>query len=449
MIPRPAMPAVHLSQRQTLTVALLFAGYASYYFCRADFSVAMPMLIDELHRSGLAVNTATVHLGTIASFGIVAYAAGKFFFSGSADFWGGRRSFIVGLAGAILFTLIFARAHALPVFAFAWIGNRLIQSIGWAGLIKVCSKWFSYKSYGTVMGILSLSFLVGDAVARQSMGMLIRAGVGWRGLFFFAAAVGGVALLANVVLLRESRTDFGYPEPEVNPLNVFAHEPSAVRSGLSEFLRPLLRNKGFWIVCFLSFGTTIIRETFNTWTPTVLHKVFGFGDAASASGSAVFPAVGAISVLVSGWAGDRLGASGRSIVFFFGMIVTAVGVFALASLPGGIQSAAPGMAIGLIAFGLLGPYSYLAGAMALDFGGRKGGATASGLIDGVGYLGGILAGDTVARLATTLGWRTVFVLLAGVAATSGIAACVLFVQQQRHARTLTTPDKVDSSSPAR
>jgi sugar phosphate permease len=48
--------------------------------------------------------------------------------------------------------------YALPVFTLAWIGNRLLQSIGWAGLIKVCSKWFGFSPYDTVIGILSLSY---------------------------------------------------------------------------------------------------------------------------------------------------------------------------------------------------------------------------------------------------------------------------------------------------
>jgi sugar phosphate permease len=389
------------------------------------------MLIDELRGRGLSANAATVHLGAVASFGVVAYAAGKFLLAGLADLWGGRRSFIAGLTGAVLFTLIFAVGGGLPIFTLAWIGNRLIQSMGWAGLVKVCSKWFSYKSYGTIVGILSLSFLVGDALARQSMGMLIKAGFGWRSLFLFAASVSGMVLAANLFLLRESRSGLGFSEPEVNPLNVFEDQSARTAGGLREFLRPLLSNRAFWIVCLLSLGTTIIRETFNTWTPTYLHKHFGFGEAASAGGSAVFPAVGAVSVLVAGWIGDRLGPNGRSVVLFFGMIITSVGLFALASIPFGVQDSVPLIVIGVVAFGLLGPYSYLAGAMALDFGGRQGGATSSAFIDGVGYVGAILAGDSVARLATVLGWRSVFAALAAVGVVSAIAACALFVQQRR------------------
>ena len=36
---------------QALTIALLFLGYAGYYLCRSDFSVSLPLIIDELPRT--------------------------------------------------------------------------------------------------------------------------------------------------------------------------------------------------------------------------------------------------------------------------------------------------------------------------------------------------------------------------------------------------------------
>jgi OPA family glycerol-3-phosphate transporter-like MFS transporter len=79
----------------------------------------------------------------------------------------------------------------------------------------------------------------------------------------------------------------------------------------------------------------------------------------------------------------------------------------------------------------MGPYSYLAGAFALDFGGERASATSSGIIDGVGYVGGILSGDSIARVALAYGWRGVFSALALVAALSALAAGYLFLQQKR------------------
>ena len=153
---------------------------------------------------------AVIRLGSITSLGVLAYALGKLFLCGLGDFWGGRVSFLIGLSGATLFTLMFATGSFLPVFTIAWIGNRLTQSVAWAGLIKVSSKWFDFSSYGTIIGILSISYLIGDAAARQWMGLLIHRGVGWRPLFYLAAGAAGLMFIVNFALLRESRLDAGY-----------------------------------------------------------------------------------------------------------------------------------------------------------------------------------------------------------------------------------------------
>src|SRR5450631_2061197 len=176
-----------LRVRQTTTVLLLFGGYGALYFCRADLSVATPLLIEELGKHGVSHAEALIRMGSIASLGVLAYALGKLFLTGLGDFWGGRINFLIGLGGAAVFTLMFASGLSLPLFTVAWIGNRLTQSVAWAGLVKVSSKWFDFSSYGMIIGILSISYLVGDAVARQWMGALIGHGYGWRALFYFAA----------------------------------------------------------------------------------------------------------------------------------------------------------------------------------------------------------------------------------------------------------------------
>ncbi len=409
-------------RRQLTTVTLLFGGYAACYFCRADLSVATPLLIEELGTHGVSHSEAIVRIGTMSSFGVLAYALGKLFLGGLGDFWGGRPNFLIALAGATAFTLLFATGAALPLFTMAWIGNRLTQSLGWAGLIKVSSKWFDYSVYGTIIGILSTSYLIGDAAARQFMGMLIQHGCGWRALFYFAAAVAGALLIANILFLRESRVEAGHREAQAKPLNLFG-EAEARPPTLAALLLPLLRSRTFALVCLLSLGCTVVRETFNIWTPVYLQDYAGYGASGAASMSAIFPGVGAVSVLVSGWLSDRLGANGRSLLLFLGLAATAVALVVLMSVHASSSgSAFPVVAIGVIAFCLLGPYSYLGGAFALDLGGKQAGAVSSGIIDSVGYLGGILAGDSVARISVAFGWQGVFVVLASVSALSALGA---------------------------
>jgi OPA family glycerol-3-phosphate transporter-like MFS transporter len=428
-------PHGSLRFRQAKIIILLFGGYAACYFCRADLSVATPLLIEELGKHGMGHAEAIVRIGTLSSIGVLAYALGKLFLGGLGDFWGGRRNFLIGLGGATVFTLLFASGAALPLFTFAWLGNRLTQSIAWAGLIKVSSKWFDFSSYGTIIGILSISYLIGDAIARQTMGLLIQQGFGWRALFFFAAAVAGFWFIANLLFLRESRAAQGYAEAKPNPLNLFAATEAPPRS-VAALLRPLLQSRAFILVCLLSLGCTIIRETFNTWTPTYLRDYLGYGMSNSAGMSAIFPAVGAASVLVTGWLSDRLGVNGRSLLLFLGLAATAVTLVALRTMHSSTSgSVLPLIAIGTIAFCLLGPYSYLGGAFALDFGGKQAGAVSSGIIDGVGYLGGVLAGDSVARISVAFGWRGVFGSLAAVSAVAALGAGFLHALNARAAAT--------------
>jgi sugar phosphate permease len=213
------------------------------------------------------------------------------------------------MGGSILFTLLFSLAGGLPIFTLAWIGNRLVQSTGWAGMVKITSRWFSYSSYGAVMGAISLSYLFGDAAARQFMGFLIGHGFGWRGglsgggghvvrhLHCESAAAEGIA--------RAARPP-GAGSESAEPVRRGGQDPKP--SSLRDLLAPLFRSPAFWIVCALSLGTTLVRETFNTWTPTYFNQVAGYSKAEAAGMSAVFPLFGGVSVLLTGFGAIAWGA---------------------------------------------------------------------------------------------------------------------------------------------
>ncbi|MEP7337782.1 MAG: MFS transporter, partial [Acidobacteriota bacterium] len=429
-------PTSRLRRWQALTVILLVFGYAGYYLCRSNFSVALPLIIDDLTARGWDANDAKVRLGWLASLGVFAYAIGKFFSGGLADWLGGRRTFLLGTAGAIGCTALFAAGGAMPVFTLAWVLNRLLQSMGWPGAVKLASRWFSYSTYGTAMGFISLSYLFGDALARQFMGWLIGRGFGWRAVFFSAAGVLLAIFLANALLLRESPREIGEVEPEADPANLIAANDESSRVDWRSLLAAFVRSPAFWIVCALSLGCTLLRETFNIWTPTYFIEVAGMTKAEAAGKSALFPFFGGLSVLLAGFISDKLGRNGRSLIILIGLLLSSVGLWMLGHTELARASLAlPVVLVAAVAFTLMGPYSYLAGAISLDLGGKRGGATASGLIDGVGYLGGVLAGGSVARISVVYGWRGAFTALSGVALLSSLAALLFLLEQRRSLKT--------------
>jgi OPA family glycerol-3-phosphate transporter-like MFS transporter len=417
-----------------LTVCLLFLGYGGYYFCRSDYSVALPLILAEQVHKGTPANIAQIRLGSIASLGVLAYAIGKFPSGGLADRFGGRRNFLGGMFGSIIFTVLFMLGGGFPIFTLAWLGNRVVQSLGWAGLVKVTSRWFSYTTYGSVMGVLSLSYLFGDAVSRAIMSLLLAHGFGWRGLFGAGAALLSVLFLANLIFLRESPRSYNLPAPEENPLNLFSDAgPADTKPNMAAIFRTLLSSYAFWLVCGLSLGTTLLRETFNLWIPTYFTQMAGMTGAQAASGSALFPFFGGLSVLLAGFLSDYLGPEGRGRILFAGLCFTVLALLGLSLVTLHAPRFVPLVLVAAVAFCLLGPYSYLGGAMALDFGGREGSATASGLIDGFGYLAGVLSGNGMAHLAVTFGWQTMFLVLAGVAGLTSVVGALALWQQHRRA----------------
>jgi sugar phosphate permease len=396
-------------RQQWTVVGLMVLGYAGYYVCRSDYSVSLPLLISELSAHGMRAADAKVRLGGIASLAVLAYALGKFVSGALADRFGGRRMFLSGMLGSILCTIAFALGGAIPIFTLAWIANRLVQSAGWVGMVTLTSKWFSYSQYGTAMGVISLSYLLGDAGARTFMGALIAHGLGWRGVFYAAAAVLSVLFIINLVWLREA--------PPTPP----ADSPDKLDDGRG-VLSSLFSSPQFWLACVLSLGFTLLRETFNTWTPTYFTEAVSLSAANAATQSAWFPVLGAVSVVLAGVASDRLGRGGRARIMFFGLLATVALLLLLAH-----TRIWPVALVAATGFAMLGPYSYLAGATSLDFGGQRASATTCGIIDGVGYLGGVLAGDSMARVSVALGWHGAFDVLAGVAGATAIAALALVV----------------------
>ena len=218
-------------------------------------------------------------------------------------------------------------------------------------------------------------------------------------------------------MIRESPGSLGLPEPETNPDNLFGElgqDPHPEAAG--PLWATLARSPAFWIVCVMSLGFTLLRETFNNWTPTYLVEGVGLGKGDAATMSSLFPFFGGVSVIAAGILGDRFGRGARSASSWV-ECYSAGWCWACWDRRTSRGGHARHLSLlSIVAFLLIGPYCYLAGAISLDFGGKRGGATACGIIDGVGYLfGGVMAGKVVANLSVSLGWQGVFKVLAAVA----------------------------------
>ena len=425
-----------LTRWRIVTGTALLVGYSGYYICRSNLSVAVPALIAD---PAAGVDRTTI--GLISSAGIVAYAVGKSITGVAGDFFGGRTLFLGGLFLSVAATVAFSASAGVPLFLFFWIVNRFVQSAGWAGLTKTAAHWYPARRYGTVMSLLSLSFLFGDAIGRYVLGGLLTDGTTWRGLFLAAAAVLTVIGVLVFMTLRGSPRDVGLPEPAVNAENIFGESGAdSTPEGLADLLKPYFVSVTFWLVCGLSFGMTLIREAFNTWIPAYLVDAHHLQQGAAARYSALFPLLGGVSCIAIGVMTDRLPGGNRVmlVVPAMGLCALSLGLLALGTARHDLTLSV--LAMSATAFCLLGPYTLLAGAIAMDMGGRKGSATAAGLIDTAGYVGGTLSGFAVGRLADVGGWASVFGVLAGLAVFVMLTAVGYCVAHNRRVMWRTQPE---------
>lgn len=407
-----------LMRWQTATAAALLVGYAGFYICRSNLSVAVPALVADP-----AAGVDRTAIGAITSAGVVAYAAGKLVNGIAGDFVGGKALFLAALFLSVAATVAFGASSGAPLFTLIWVVNRFVQSAGWGGLTKTAAHWYPATRYGAVMSLLSLSYLFGDAAGRFLLGTLMSAGLDWRSVFFVSAGVLCAIGVVNLFVLKGSPGDVGLPEPAVSTSNIFGTGGSASRpANVIELLKPYATSTSFWLICGLSFGMTLIREAFNAWIPVYLVDAHQLAPGIAAQYSALFPLVGGVSCIVFGVVTDRTPGN-RVVLMVPALTLCAVSLWILALATARHDVGLSLLAIGATALFLLGPYTLLAGAIALDLGGRKGSATAAGLIDTAGYLGGTLSGFGIGKFAEAGGWSAAFNLMAALAA--GVVAIAL------------------------
>lgn len=427
--------AARLRRWQIATVATLFTGYAGYYVCRSVLPVASNGMMND---PGSGIDE--VGYGRLVAVGIYLYALGKLVNGISAEYVSGRLAFLLGMVLSAALVVVFGFAVGATTMLVVWGANRFVQSMGWMGLVKITGRWFAPASLATVMGVLSLSYLFGDALARFYLGAFVKSGLGWRDLYFVAAGTLAALTLVSYFALKSSPRDVNLPEPPPPARNVFGEGDHGHGTlSLWNLLRPLFASRMFWLVCAMNMGLTAIRETFNAWTPRYLEKGVGLAPDDVGMLSALFPLCGAAASLFAGWFGDRMkGRFGRLIVPLAALTAVALGVFANTDLHG-----KPTLAlalISLIALCMMGPYTFCSGVLALNLGGQRAGAASAGIIDAIGYLcGAVISGEVAGHLVKHYGFAPLLDVLFWLGVATFAVSVVYWYFEERLLNALAPP----------
>jgi sugar phosphate permease len=407
-----------LSSQEKLTFALLFIGYLGYYLTRKNITVAA-VSMKELGLLTLP------QVGYLMSLGTLWYAVGKFTNGFLADWMGGKRVFLLGMYGSVAATCLFGVSSNYSLFLVFWSLNSYFLSMGWSGLIRMCSHWFPGNKRGTIMGWMSLTYQMGSTLSKSFTSFLMGFSfLVWRGLFFAPAAILMVCALVLLFSLREMPV--GREEASGVKASASEKQPRSATSGIiSRLVRMswarLLRSPSFLLVLWGSAAMTLMRTFFDDFVALWLNAS-GMSVARAGYVSALFPLGGMIGTVLAGWLSDTMGKGNRGpflIVscMLLGLLLLCSGYFPKSSL---VLSTVFFFVSGLFVYGT---YSILAGVAAIDFGGTVAPSTAAGIIDGVGYLAAAGAGLLVARLESTNEWERLVFLFALVS--FGIALSLL------------------------
>ena len=413
LAPGPAGPAPSIAtSRAALQLGCVMLGYIGVYLCRKNFAVAVPLLQS-------AFDTDKAHVGAIESYATISYACGKLFWGPNIiDRFGGRLCFFLLLTGVAVFGGLSAFAVTLPMLGICYMVNRFFGSGGWESMVKMVPDWFPARHMALAMAFLSLSFVFGGVCSLLLAGQVATfSGNNWR-------AVMGVPSVVLLVIIGICWVVLA-GEKKIVSLN--EGPKPAWRFGR---IWEVVRIPQFWIVCALSFMLTITRETFNVWTVDFL-KTDGGGHLSTGLAallSTPFDAMGAVGILLLGWVLDRLTPGRRNWLLGGILMLVAVLTFLLPTLVH-LQLWMAVVAIGLIGFLSYGPYSLLAGVLALGIRGKDFVATVAGLVDAAGYLAGIFSGYFFGRILDLGGYSLGFHALGLMTILSAVLSLGLYRSQ--------------------
>jgi sugar phosphate permease len=408
--PRPDAPGA----RAWAALVALCVGYVGVYLARKNLAVAIPLL-----RSGLGLTREQA--GAIASTGTIAYAIGKVVGGPVVDRLGGRSGFLASLVLVALFSVLTGAAPSLPWIMVGYAANRGVGAVAWGAMLKMLPGWFVGRVVAMAVAVLSLSYVAGGAAATLLAREVVQRGGGWRSVF----VAPGIALLALLPFMWIGVRAGPHAEDDrVATAGAAAEAPG---------IRTLLRSKTMLLGCALSFLVTLLREAFNTWSIDFLTQAGG-GHVpleVAAVQSVGFDLAGAVGIVGMGAAWTALGAKRGTWMVVASLVALAV---AIASLPAAsghpLAASAVLAAVGLLVYG---PFSLLGGLLALAAGGTRAAATASGLVDGVGYVASALAGATLGRVLDAWGYRVGFEGLAGLALIAAVLASRLRLEDHASA----------------
>jgi sugar phosphate permease len=367
--------------RWRILIATYF-GYGGYYLTRKVFTLCKTTLADEW---GVQVGEIW-HIWTAF---LIAYAVGQFINSYLGRKWGARVLLVGGLGISIVVNALFGFTNSYWTFVALMIVNGLVQATGWPASVGAVSMWLRPHERGSVMGIWSTSYAVGN-IAVKNIAPVLLGYWGWQWSFWGCSMA---TLLTWVLLLVWQRN-----QPEDIGLDSIVDKDDGERLGqaieasqesqisfkeyLTLALNPIVLAMGTSYFCI-----KLLRYLLDSWLPTFLN-LQGLDVMRAGLYSQIFDWAGLAGAIFAGYVLDKVFRGNWAVLCFLmslGMVVGYGAVIYFGSNPYAVA-----FCFGLVGFMLYGPDTIMCGAACIEAAGEKNGIALAGIVNGIGSIGPIL-----------------------------------------------------------
>jgi OPA family sugar phosphate sensor protein UhpC-like MFS transporter len=400
--------------------AITWLAYVGFYLTRKSFWMAK-IELEKPDVMGLSKSD----MGWMEIAYQLVYAFGQFFWGVSGDRFWPRNVILIGMLGSILIAVAMGFSNTALLLGVCFGLQGVFQASGWAPLTKNMSCFFSRHERGTVMGMWFTNYAIGGYLGNQLAGYFGDK-LGWRWSFFAPAAALLLILVLFWLFQRDRPEDVGLPA--IEQYHHEAAETPADRTSSAgasneswKIILEVLSNPMVILLSTVYFFLKPTRYAILAWGPKYVSERLGTSMTESGALSGLFELAGPVSVLLGGIISDRVFNSKRMPVSILCLVMVAVVLFAMDKLP--TSKAVLGSCLGLLGLFLFAPDALVSGTAAVDFGTKKGAATAAGIINCSGSLGAVVGVGVPGFFQKQWGWDGVFTLMAG----SVLVAAVLLL----------------------
>jgi OPA family glycerol-3-phosphate transporter-like MFS transporter len=368
---------------------------------RYNLNVASTTMMENFHLS-------KADFGIIATAGFWTYALAVAFNGPLADRIGGKKSILIGAAGACVLNLIIGllflsgwQTKIIVGMSLLYAVNQYFQSFGALSVVKVNAPWFHVKERGIFGGVFGMMISSGYFLA-LTVGGWILAFLPWYWVFLVPSMLLAVMFVVDLVLVKDKPSQAGFTDFDTgDATSKDADKDKPVNFGY--LVRRVFSNPVILTIIAAEFCTGFVRQGVMLWFVPFLKEVHHIehGVTLFTVASIGITVGGILGGLLCGFLSDRVFGSRRppvAFIFYIGQI------FALVLLG---QTASPVMAALLIPFTcmwIFGVHGMLSATSAMDFGGTRAAASVAGICDGVQYIASGLTGFALGSALDTYGW---------------------------------------------